>query len=860
MLSDSGKSFRRNPLIPVMWLSIGLLIAYLLHSLSESYETTLQRAQSESLVHARLVQGHAASTIERADLTLQSVIDHLHSEDMRAGMAISSERRQEIERTLIARQSRSRGVVSMSLTDAEGQVFANSVGATPGVSLASRNYFQALRKGPRTSPVISEAILGRVSNKWGVQVARRIEFPDGSFAGMLVANLGLTENFDAFYDALGVGKNYVISLRDAENRLISRHPRADDLLGKVVPSSGLSTAFQSNASEGVVEEISTIDGMRRIIAYQKLSDFPIYAVVAPTKEDVLYDWKIKRNLLVLFVLVTLAAAIYLTREVRRRDRAEQEVNRSSQLLREAISGIPEGFTIFDENDCLLLCNEAYLNFYAASRDLIVPGASFEDIVRQGAERGQYKAAIGRVEEWVQERVRQHQHADGSHLEQLLDDGRWLLVVEYRTDSGFIVGNRIDITQLKRAEAELEKHRQHLEELVRERTVELSVAKEIAEAASKAKSTFLANMSHELRTPMNAIMGMTSLMMRRAEDPKFKDQLAKVEQASQQLLQLISDILDISKIEAERLTLERVPFRLGEVLENLTSLIGHRAQEKKLLFQIDLAPRISAMRLLGDPLRLGQILLNFAGNAVKFTAQGSVVVRIGVVEESDCEAVLLFTVQDTGIGIHAEDQRRLFTAFEQADGSTTRKYGGTGLGLAISKRLALLMGGEVGVDSQLGVGSTFWLKVRLDKAPGESPLLTVGSVSIAEQRLRTDFPGVRLLLAEDEPINQEVSRGLLEEVGLWVDVADDGVQALRMASATCYDMILMDMQMPNMNGVDATRAIRLLPGYERTPIVAMTANAFEEDRRLCLDAGMNDHISKPIDPCRLFETIVKCLSQ
>jgi hypothetical protein len=173
MLSDSGKSFRRNPLIPVMWLSIGLLIAYLLHSLSESYETTLQRAQSESLVHARLVQGHAASTIERADLTLQSVIDHLHSEDMRAGMAISSERRQEIERTLIARQSRSRGVVSMSLTDAEGQVFANSVGATPGVSLASRNYFQALRKGPRTSPVISEAILGRVSNKWGVQVARR---------------------------------------------------------------------------------------------------------------------------------------------------------------------------------------------------------------------------------------------------------------------------------------------------------------------------------------------------------------------------------------------------------------------------------------------------------------------------------------------------------------------------------------------------------------------------------------------------------------------------------------------------------------------------------------------------------------
>jgi signal transduction histidine kinase/ActR/RegA family two-component response regulator len=381
----------------------------------------------------------------------------------------------------------------------------------------------------------------------------------------------------------------------------------------------------------------------------------------------------------------------------------------------------------------------------------------------------------------------------------------------------------------------------------------------AEAASRAKSTFLANMSHELRTPMNGIMGLTGLALRHADDPKLRDQLGKIAQASHHLLNVINDILDISKIEADRLTLEQVPFKFGTVLENLMSLIWQRVNDKGLKLHIDMAPEIARRSWLGDPLRLGQILLNFTGNALKFTEQGAITVRARLVEESATDVLLRFEVQDTGIGISTEDQARLFTAFEQADGSMTRKYGGTGLGLAINKRLAAMMGGDAGVVSQVGQGSTFWFTVRLGKASAAVSLAPTFAHESAEARLRTRFAGTRLLLAEDEPVNQEVSRGVLEDVGLVVDVAEDGTVAVALAKRHRYALILMDMQMPKLNGLDATRQIRTLPDYEHTPILAMTANAFGEDRQVCIDAGMNDHIAKPVDPDVLFETLLKWLS-
>ena len=389
-------------------------------------------------------------------------------------------------------------------------------------------------------------------------------------------------------------------------------------------------------------------------------------------------------------------------------------------------------------------------------------------------------------------------------------------------------------------------------------VELANARDQAQTASRAKSTFLANMSHELRTPMNGVMGMVDMALRRATDPQQIDWLNKSKSSAQHLLAVINDILDISKIEAERLTLEQVSFRFGEVLENLFSLVGHVGEEKQIKLLVDLDPEIPRQVFLGDPLRLGQILLNLAGNALKFTDHGSITVRARRLEDKPDGVLLRVEVDDTGIGIAPEAQQRLFAPFEQADGSTNRKYGGTGLGLAIAKRLVQLMGGEIGVESTPGQGSTFWFTIRLGKSTDAALPTPTFTGKSADERLLKEYAGTRILLTEDEPVNQEVSRGLLEDAGLVVDLAEDGEQALELAKQNTYALILMDMQMPHLNGIEATMAIRALPAYAQTPILAMTANAFDEDRLVCLDAGMNDHIAKPVDRDRLYETLLRWL--
>ncbi len=411
--------------------------------------------------------------------------------------------------------------------------------------------------------------------------------------------------------------------------------------------------------------------------------------------------------------------------------------------------------------------------------------------------------------------------------------------------------------------------------------ELLIAKEKAEQATQAKSMFLANMSHEIRTPMNAVMGMTQLALRANPAPKLRDYLIKADTAAKSLLMIINDILDFSKIEAGHLELEDVTFSLAAVLNNLEAVIGMMAREKQLSLNITVAPNTPNW-LKGDPLRLGQILVNLGTNAVKFTRQGGIHVMVSV-EEIDASMVgLLFTVQDTGIGINPKNISMLLEPFRQEDSSMTRKYGGTGLGLAICGQLVEMMGGTIQIQSEPGQGSVFSFTIRLGlpnadetpDIPDQTAALTNGP---AKQRIDT-LAGCHVLLVEDNALNRDLALALLSELGISVEIAIDGREGVQRATTEPFDVILMDIQMPEIDGLEATRRIRHIEDeklrevkdgnpsnipanrHSRIPIIAMTAHAMSGDRERSLKAGMDDHLTKPIDPAMLREALLRWISE
>ncbi len=668
-------------------------------------------------------------------------------------------------------------------------------------------------------------------------------------------------------------------------------------------------------------------------------------------------------------------------DITERKRAEEELRKLSLVVEQS----PESIVITDLEARIEYVNEAVIQTTGYTRsELLGQKAS---LLNSGNTKPEYFVSL-----W--DNLTNGRSWQGEFTNKRKDGREFVesaIVAPIRQQDGRIshyMAIKEDITEKKQMLEELENYREHLEELVVERTEQLADAMQAAEVANVSKSAFLANMSHEIRTPMNAIIGLTHLLQNTALDAKQREQLTKISVAAQHLLGIINDILDFSKIEAGKLVLSIGDFDLDQIFKSLNDLICDRAAEKGLEVINRIDPALPAV-LRGDSLRLGQILLNFASNAVKFTDVGHIVFRATLIAKNPVGILARFEISDTGIGMNAEQCSRLFQAFEQADSTTSRRFGGTGLGLAISKRLIEMMGGTVGVESGLGRGSTFWLELPFEYAgsPQQVPkpdirkglkVLVVDDVAEAREAIahmltrfeaqvsvadsgpvavqnvvdaqQADSPfdlvlmdwmmpgmdgiqtarrmgdvlgeplpkivlvtaysydgsaeelqnagivghlakpvtlstlhdaiagvlsgwrqktpadarrpdlsklkGRRVLLAEDNLINQEVALELLQEAGLLVDLAENGRSACEMAAKQAYDLILMDVQMPEMDGIAASLAIRRMPGRDKMPILAMTANAFDEDRRSCLSAGMNDHIPKPVNPEVLYEVMLR----
>jgi PAS domain S-box-containing protein len=737
-------------------------------------------------------------------------------------------------------------------------------------NLADRAYFQRARDSRQ--PVVSSAFLGAD----GVP-AVAIDVPIIGADGEIVLHLGGVLHLDrlsalleaqkiapferaGLFDGLGnkVGDIGQGVLMDAEGASASSH--ADGL------PPGMKRIVDGRGEAWLYVDVPLAHGWHLSLMR---SEAALNASIAPQVHRLV---QLVALLLIAPSLIGMLLAFRFSRRWRQADEAllaansqlEQRVQERTEALqasesrfRTLFESAAETVLILGDNG-IVDCNQAAVELFGGSDRAALVGrspASLSPELQPDGESSLSKA--GRLV--AASRQGEEQRFEWTH--QRLDTGE-LFVVEVMLgriewQSRVLVQCSLrDMTERRRVEAELAAYREHLEELVALRTEELGQAKRAAESANVAKTAFLANMSHEIRTPMNAILGMARLIRKGGLSAEQVTQMGKLEMASAHLLEIVNAVLDLSKIESGRIVLESLPVQPAALVANVVSMVHERVVAKGLRIDSEVAEM--PCTLLGDPTRLQQALLNYIVNAVKFTENGGIFIRVVVEAESAATLTLRFEVEDSGIGIAEDVLARLFSAFEQADASTTRQYGGTGLGLAIVRKMARLMGGEADAHSEPGRGSVFWFTACLSKG-GPADRQAPADPSLAEDRLRREFAGRRILLVEDEPVNREIAVIQLEDVGLSVDEAVDGEEAVAMAEVGAYDLILMDMQMPRMDGLQATSMIRRLPGRATTPIVAMTANAFADDRARCLAAGMNDFMAKPVVPEVLYSVLLRHLS-
>lgn len=820
-LSYGGEQSRRLILGLAILVCLAMIWGGALHELERRQSGDLHEMERVTEFQAQASAENAASLIKRLNAALIDLRMHWMEGPAQFDMQVGR-RQKYMEDTTF----------QIAVIDAQGWLVYSNLGLPKEpLFLGEREHFRAhVDGGDRL--VISKPVEGKRSGKWSIQITRPLLSEKG-FMGVLVLSVS-PDALTAFRGKLG--ENAVVSVVADSGDIMARYPDGERVMGQKLQ--GVPYLAAGAPLYGSFAQLDPVDGIDRVYGFERLPEYGLSFIVGHPKDEVLASYRDYRTrvVLVAILLSVLVLALLLTlfRTFAQHLAMKSRLQESQAMLQSSIETIGEAFVIYDQEDRLAYCNERYREYYQSSADLLVPGRRFEDIIRIGAERGQYEQASGRLDAWVAERLAAHRSGQ-SDLIQRLDDGRWLRIRERKTPEGFIVGFRIDIT-------------------------ELYEAKEAAEAANRAKSDFLAVMSHEIRTPMNAVLGMAQLLlMPNLTEEERQDFVRTILNSGQTLLTLLNDVLDLSKIEAGKLDISSAPFDPAQILHEAATLFAGSVQEKGIDLQLAWHGSAGA-RYMADPIRIRQMLTNLLSNALKFTDNGFVRIEANEVVNAHGHLLMEFSVTDSGIGIAEDKLVLLFQPFSQADSSTTREYGGTGLGLSIVRRLAELMGGEAGVESEMGKGSRFWFRIRVE---------ALDSHADSRQMVRQaagDLVAMsgRVLVVDDNPINRKVAQTMLSRLGLSIDQAANGSEAVVAASSIPRpDLVLMDVQMPVMDGLEATRRIRaweMEQGAGRLPVVALSAGVFAEDAEHTRVAGMDDFLSKPLRQDALLAVVVSHLGR
>ncbi|MRR49852.1 MAG: PAS domain S-box protein [Rhodocyclaceae bacterium] len=835
-----GKThFRLLISLALVWLLAAGFAAY---EIERSRREYLREAETTTVFQAQAFGENTRSTIKRLNELLLHLRTEWHGDWERFAAVVK------------ARQTHIQDITfQIGVIDAEGLLaYSNLAPPKDRTDLSDREHFRVHRDSSEDRLFISKPIKGRVTGRWTIQFTRPI-LVDGAFKGVIVASIS-PDNFIAFHDTLKLGELGASSILRDDSEVMAYAPNGDEYLGRVtswplqVAASPVSGTFFA----------SKPDGIERVFGYRKLPEYGLTCLVAEATQDLLAPHQQHaRNVLGYALGIAALLSIFilmLQRTAVAREQALAKLRESEEQLRLLGTGMAQttaSLVVTDTTGAIVFVNDAFVRNSGYAREEVL--GQNPRLLKSGLNPPELYQNLwvtitsGRT--WRGEL--QNRKKDGTLY--------WeLAIISPVTDENGAISHFIavkeDITEHKRTEDELVQYRLHLEELVEKRTADLGEAKMVAEAANRAKSVFLANMSHELRTPLNAILGFSSLARTQpglGEGPR--EMLDIINRSGEHLLALINDVLEIAKIESGKLQLDVAPLDLGHLVRDVTEMMRMRAAQKGLSLELDQSSEFPRY-IKGDEARLRQILVNLVGNAIKFTEQGEVVIRLGV-KDSD-RSHLLIEVEDTGPGIRPEDRQRLFQPFQQLAEGT--KQGGTGLGLAITHQFVQLMGGCIGVDSEPGRGSRFRVNLPLELA-SEEEVRRMGEASRGEVvGLVPGQPAWRVLIVEDQRENRMLLERLMADLGLQTKTAENGEACVRLFEDWQPDLIWMDRRMPVMDGVEASRRIRALPGGDKVKIVAVTASVFKEQQPELEQAGMDDLVRKPYRTGEIYDCMARQL--